>query len=77
MDGEVCGEKHSPATATEGHHLKSCSLYVIPLRPEDMVLLTALTFFWDFDLLNWRQTEWSGGVHLRSWRMYCLHGNAL
>lgn len=45
MDGEVCGEEHSPAATTERHHLGRCPLYVAPFRPDDMVLLTALHFF--------------------------------
>lgn len=24
VDGEVCGQKHSQATSTEGHHVRSC-----------------------------------------------------
>lgn len=31
----------------------------------------------DFDRVNWRWAERSGVVHLRWWRMHCLHSNVL
>lgn len=59
VDGEVCGEKHSPAAATEGHHLGCGSLYVATFRPEDTVLPTARTFFgfWPCEL-EVNRIEW-------------------
>lgn len=41
MDGEVCGQKHSQAAQTEGHHVRSHQRSLIPLLdseflPEDI-----------------------------------------
>lgn len=38
----MCSEKHSPAATTEGHHVE---LRVAPFRPENIILLTTLSFF--------------------------------